>query len=152
MNASVAESSSLAAMVDPDVVVDLALGAIFSRISLTLSLIFSLIFARFLQHRPPGGLLPASYSEHGSATAETLRTVLLWVYYYVFIHLLYYGVGGGGRVLIGAVKPTAETLKVQGAEARGQMDVSEMAFPLYCCVPVLGDVNSPAIRAGACGV
>ena len=38
------------------------------------------------------------------------------------------------------VKPEAGTLKVQGAEASAQMDVSEMAFPLYCCVPVLGDL------------
>ena len=71
---------------------------------------------------------------------EALRAVLLWCYYYAFIHLLYYGVGGGGRVLIGAVKPDALTLRVRGDEARGQMQVSEMAFPLYCCVPVLGDV------------
>ena len=107
---SASDGGHLAAALDPDILVDLALG----------------------------GLLPAEYSDGGAR--EAARPVLLWAYYYVFIHLLYYGVGGGARALIGAVRPEAETLKVQGAEARAQMDVSEMAFPLYCCVPVLGDV------------
>lgn len=101
--------------INPEVVVDVAIERIYSTDSLP---------------RADAGLL-----------YEACRAGLLWMYYYVFIHLLYYGVGSAGRMYIhlrcGATTPT---LKVRGEEAQRQMLVSEMAFPLYCCVPVLSDV------------
>jgi len=104
--------SVLHALGDPDVAVDLALAA----------------------------LLPEEAQLPSSPLGFVCRAGLLWAYYYVFIHLLYYGIGASGRALIGAVKPAAPTLRVQGEDARAQMHMSELAFPLYCCVPVLGDV------------
>ena len=76
---------------------------------------------------------PAAFQPPG-ALGEATRTVLLWCYYYVFIHVLYYGMGTAGRAIVRKASPRAETLQVTGEAAHAQMIVSEMAFPL-CELP-----------------
>ena len=60
-----------------------------------------------------------------------------WLYYYVFIHLLYYV---GGLVMITMFKtfyPKAGTLKISRELIIEQIKLSEVAFPLYCAIPAL---------------
>jgi len=63
-----------------------------------------------------------------------------WVFYYVFIHVLYYGLGAV-MVFLGKVKsPRAPTNLIKAEHKSVQMNLSELAFPLYCVVPTLGDL------------
>mmetsp|Transcript_10568 Transcript_10568/g.20271 ORF Transcript_10568/g.20271 Transcript_10568/m.20271 type:complete len:223 (-) Transcript_10568:954-1622(-) len=66
--------------------------------------------------------------------------ILVWVFYYVFIHVLYYSAGWGIRELFRLRLPTASNLKLSKQEQWKQILHSESAFPMYCLVPTIGDV------------
>jgi len=54
------------------------------------------------------------------------------------IHGLYYVLGGAIRVLC-KQWPHLETNKITNEHIQNQLKLSEIAFPLYCLVPTLGD-------------
>jgi len=70
---------------------------------------------------------------------DIIAFISAWLFYYVFIHVLYYG---GGKAITSVVKsfsPYAAANKITDQNVIKQMQLSEIAFPLYCCVPALGE-------------
>ena len=47
-----------------------------------------------------GGMVDSVFEQPASLAAEICRPCMLWVWYYAFIHILYYGVGSAGRAFI----------------------------------------------------
>lgn len=62
-----------------------------------------------------------------------------WLFYYVFIHVLYYGLGSVMSFAGKKVKPDAGTHKLSEKMKADQLKLSEIAFPLYCVVPTLAE-------------
>jgi len=62
-----------------------------------------------------------------------------WTFYYLMIHGLYYCLGEGMRQFYKKFTnyPTNE---VSAEDLKKQIKLSEIAFPLYCLVPVSGDI------------
>mmetsp|Transcript_27573 Transcript_27573/g.53572 ORF Transcript_27573/g.53572 Transcript_27573/m.53572 type:complete len:343 (-) Transcript_27573:228-1256(-) len=71
---------------------------------------------------------------------ELMFFVFVWIFYYTFIHVLYYAAGWGIRQLFKLRHPTASNLKLSRADQWKQIRHSESAFPMYCLVPTIGDV------------
>jgi len=63
-----------------------------------------------------------------------------WIFYYVMIHGLYYGLGGPIKWALKTTWPNLPTNKISDANIREQIKISEIAFPLYCLVPTIGDL------------
>jgi len=62
-----------------------------------------------------------------------------WIFYYVMIHGLYYGIGGIMRMALLHGFPALPTNKTSEQHVKEQLKLSEIAFPLYCVVPTIGD-------------
>ena len=63
-----------------------------------------------------------------------------WLYYYIFVHVLYYS---GGLIFYNIFTffyPKAETLKISNELTMEQIRLSETAFPLYSAIPALSNL------------
>jgi sterol desaturase/sphingolipid hydroxylase (fatty acid hydroxylase superfamily) len=63
-----------------------------------------------------------------------------WLFYYTFIHALYYPGGALIKTLIRVYRPNALANQITKVNVVEQIKQSEIAFPLYCCVPASGDM------------
>eukprot|EP00483_Globobulimina_turgida_P010447 UN10468 len=66
------------------------------------------------------------------------------------MHFLYYGIGGLMQWNVAIIWPKAGTNEVPHALSIAHMKLSEIAFPLYTFVPVLGDVLRKKSWSAAC--
>ncbi|GAB5360928.1 hypothetical protein AAMO2058_000670100 [Amorphochlora amoebiformis] len=104
-------------------------------------------FSEFLQSPPTTyqiSTLVVEFSSLVGSSRTVLREIiffgLTWVFYYGFIHVLYYLGGWAMRQMFFKFKPSANNLKLSTEAQWEQILHSEKAFPLYCVVPTVGDV------------
>ena len=75
---------------------------------------------------------------------------MTWLFYYAMIHALFYVIGTFLRWYVNIVWPEAGTNQVSAKLASSHIQISEVAFPLYCMVPVLGDFLKKKGYAASC--
>jgi len=63
-----------------------------------------------------------------------------WVFYYVFIHILYYAIGFILEHYLKRHHKHLPTNRITPELVSQQKNQSELAFPLYCTVPAIGDL------------
>lgn len=70
---------------------------------------------------------------------DPVELVATWLFYYFFIHVLYYGVGGAINKVHNRLWPGSPMHNQTTTLVQEQMHLSEMAFPIYCVVPAVGE-------------
>ncbi len=82
----------------------------------------------------------ALVGDRGFWAREAAALALIWSFYYVFIHVLYYVAGYAMRKAFRLLDPSAENLKVPWKLQAQKIYESELAFPMYSLVPAVGDM------------
>jgi sterol desaturase/sphingolipid hydroxylase (fatty acid hydroxylase superfamily) len=89
-----------------------------------------------LETRPVRFLQSLTMDDVGTEALWAFKT---WLHYYLSVHVLYYVLSYALRVWRTWHRPTADTLKMSKKRIWEHIEMSEIAFPVYCLVPVLGD-------------
>eukprot|EP01083_Nonionella_stella_P098572 277226_1 len=71
--------------------------------------------------------------------SDVIGVLSTWFFYYALIHVLYYVLGGLMKWYVAFIWPEAGTNKVPSELSWEHIKRSEIAFPLYVLVPVIGD-------------
>mmetsp|Transcript_50644 Transcript_50644/g.84231 ORF Transcript_50644/g.84231 Transcript_50644/m.84231 type:complete len:284 (-) Transcript_50644:296-1147(-) len=71
--------------------------------------------------------------------SDLVGIISTWLFYYAMMHFMFYGLGSVMRWYVTIVWPKAGTNHVSRDMTVDHIKTSEYAFPLYTCVPVIGD-------------
>ena len=76
---------------------------------------------------------------HKGIKSDLYGILTTWIFYYLMMHFLFYVIGGIMKYYVGLIWPEAGTNKISKELVSLHIKSSEIAFPLYTFVPVLGD-------------